>query len=202
MSSRHCAGDGDAGPSVLSSHRSNITLALLGTENRHIPKIMEDQLGLKEVAGKMLNEIRNSKAVSLMIDESTDISAPGNPVPVFDVEDGGGTTPLPEVSGTDINSTDNTDSITNRSPSKIHPPVPGHIAPEVAAGGPVSVYSNIFSLGPLIEDLLLTFLARVKAAGNLPPLPQRQPQPQREDGALASDSDNSDTDFSSEDEPA
>ncbi|XP_019633189.1 PREDICTED: uncharacterized protein LOC109476627 [Branchiostoma belcheri] len=52
-----------------------------------------------------------------------------------------------------------------------------------------------------VRELLLTFLARVKAAGNLPPLPQRQPQPQREDGALASGSDNSDTDFSAEDEP-
>ncbi|KAI8493156.1 hypothetical protein Bbelb_291600 [Branchiostoma belcheri] len=31
-------------------------------------------------------------------------------------------------------------------------PVSGHIAPEVATGGPVSVYSDIFSLGRLIRD--------------------------------------------------
>ncbi|KAI8511816.1 hypothetical protein Bbelb_109160 [Branchiostoma belcheri] len=32
-------------------------------------------------------------------------------------------------------------------------PVSGHIAPEVAAGGPVSVYSDIFSLGRLVDDV-------------------------------------------------
>ncbi|KAI8516450.1 hypothetical protein Bbelb_050310 [Branchiostoma belcheri] len=46
-------------------------------------------------------------------------------IKVFDVEDGGGTPP--EVGGTDINSTDNTDSITIRSSSKINPPVNNHL---------------------------------------------------------------------------
>ncbi|XP_035664660.1 uncharacterized protein LOC118408135 [Branchiostoma floridae] len=43
---------GNSGP-VLSQYRSNITLSVLGNDMREIPKILDQYLGLKEVAGKV-----------------------------------------------------------------------------------------------------------------------------------------------------